>query len=41
MGRSRTNKIVYMNGDQEMVGEIVDVKIDNARTWSLEGKIIH
>jgi len=40
MGRSRTNKIVYTNGDPEMVGQIVDVKIDNARTWSLEGKII-
>ncbi len=37
-GRTRTNKLVHFKGDRELIGEIVDVKINEAKTWSLTGE---
>ncbi len=37
MGRTRTNKIVIFEGDDELVGEIVDVRIERATGFSLYG----
>lgn len=39
-GRTRSNKIVNFEGNKELVGSLVMVKIDKIQTWSLEGKII-
>jgi len=36
-GRTRTNKIVNFQGNEEMVGKMVRIKIDKVQTWSLEG----
>jgi tRNA-2-methylthio-N6-dimethylallyladenosine synthase len=37
MGRTRTNKIVVFEGDDELVGELVDLKIDRSNGFSLCG----
>jgi tRNA-2-methylthio-N6-dimethylallyladenosine synthase len=37
MGRTRTNKIVVFEGDDELVGELVDVQIERATGFSLYG----
>jgi hypothetical protein len=37
MGRTRTNKIVVFEGDNELVGEPVDVQIERANGFSLYG----
>jgi tRNA-2-methylthio-N6-dimethylallyladenosine synthase len=40
MGRTRQGRQVYFNGDLELLrGEFVNVKITEARTWSLMGEI--
>lgn len=39
-GRTRTNKIVNFKGNSDLVGKLVNVKIEKIQTWSLEGKII-
>lgn len=39
-GRTRTNKIVNFKGGKELIGKIVNVRIDEAQTWSLEGKLV-
>lgn len=36
-GRTSTNKVVNFEGDLSLVGKLVLVKIDEAKTWSLEG----
>jgi tRNA-2-methylthio-N6-dimethylallyladenosine synthase len=38
MGRTGTNKIVVFEGDNELVGEVVDVKIEQANGFSLYGR---
>ncbi len=40
IGRTRTNKITFIDGDQETVGKIVKVKINKTKTWTLEGEIV-
>lgn len=40
-GRTRTNKIVSFAGEKELIGNFVNVKITEARTWTLEGAISH
>ena len=40
MGRTRTNKIVVFGGDDELVGELADVRIERANGFSLYGKPI-
>ena len=37
MGRTRTNKIVVFEGDQELSGELVDVRVQQANGFSLYG----
>ena len=44
MGRTRTNKIVVFEGDNELIGELVDVQIERANGFSLHGtplKVAH
>lgn len=38
-GRTRTNKIVIFSGEENLIGNLVFVKIKNAKTWILEGCI--
>jgi tRNA-2-methylthio-N6-dimethylallyladenosine synthase len=38
-GRTRTNKIVNFKGEKELTGRLIDVKIKNAGTWSLDGSL--
>mmetsp|Transcript_6015 Transcript_6015/g.20538 ORF Transcript_6015/g.20538 Transcript_6015/m.20538 type:complete len:554 (-) Transcript_6015:11-1672(-) len=40
MGRTRTNRLVYFPGGDELVGQLVHVRIDEARTWSLSGVMV-
>lgn len=40
MGRTRTNKLVNFSGEKEMIGKLVQVKITEAKTFSLEGIVI-
>jgi tRNA-2-methylthio-N6-dimethylallyladenosine synthase len=41
MGRTRQGRQVYFNGDLELLqGEFVNVKITEARTWSLMGELL-
>ena len=39
MGYTDNMKLVNVLCDKEMVGKIIDVKITDAKTWSLEGVI--
>ena len=39
-GRTRGNKIVNFEGNKDMIGKLVNVRIDNVKTWSLEGTVI-
>lgn len=38
-GRTRTNKIVVFDGDENLEGKLVDVKIDCVQTWTLFGSL--
>ena len=39
-GYSETNKIINFSSDKKLlVGDIVEVEIDSAKTWSLDGKV--
>src|SRR6266542_423614 len=37
MGRTRTNKIVVFEGDNKLIGEVVDVQVQHANGFSLYG----
>jgi len=39
-GRTRTNKLVNFKAQNLMLGDIVDVRITQAKTWTLEGVIV-
>lgn len=39
-GYTEKNKIVNFKGPKSMIGEIVDVKITEAKTWSLNGELV-
>lgn len=39
-GRTRTNRLVNFKGPKEVIGEIVFVKITEAKTWSLDGEMV-
>ena len=41
MGRTRTNKIVVFEGDDELAGELVDLRIERANGFSLYGTPMH
>ncbi len=38
-GRTRENKIINFEGNDQMIGKLVTVKIDTIKTWSLEGTL--
>lgn len=38
-GRSENNKIIHFEGDKNLVGEFVNVKVVGASTWHLTGEI--
>ena len=38
-GRTRGNKIVNFEGNDQLIGKIVTVKINTVKTWSLEGTL--
>ena len=40
MGRTRTNKIVVFEGDEKLIGEIVDVQVQRANGFSLYGTLL-
>jgi len=37
MGRTRTNKVVVFEGNEELIGEVVDVRVQRANGFSLYG----
>lgn len=39
-GYTDTLKLVNIDGDESNIGHIVDVKINEAKTWSMDGKIV-
>lgn len=39
-GRTRNNKIVHIQSDENLVGQLVNVKIVGAKTWYLKGEIV-
>lgn len=39
-GRSDANKVVHFKGDNSLAGTFVNVKIDEAKTWTLYGTIV-
>lgn len=40
IGRTRTNRQVHLNGEQHLIGSLLNVEITEASTWSLQGKIL-
>ena len=40
MGYTETNKLVNFTGPKDIIGKIVNVKITEAKTWSLDGEYI-
>ncbi len=40
MGYTDTNKLVNLKGPKEIIGKIVDVKIIDVKTWSLDGEYV-
>jgi len=40
MGYTEHNKLVNVKGDKKYIGEIVDVRITDCKTWSLDGEIV-
>ena len=38
--RTRSNKLVHFKGDKNLIGTMVNVKIENAKTFTLEGTIV-
>lgn len=39
-GRTRTNKLVHIAGDQSLIGQVVNVRIIDAKTWTLHGEVV-
>jgi len=39
-GRTRNNKVVHFEGTENMVGTLVNVKMEEALDWCLKGKIV-
>ena len=39
-GRTRTNRLVNFKGPESVIGNIVYVKVTDAKTWSLDGEMV-
>lgn len=39
-GRTRTNKLVNFEGDESLIGQLLDVKVEAANPWALRGRLI-
>ncbi|SES29522.1 tRNA (N6-isopentenyl adenosine(37)-C2)-methylthiotransferase MiaB [Salisediminibacterium halotolerans] len=39
MGRTRTNKLVNFRGEKSLIGQLVNVRVTEAKTWSLDGEV--
>jgi tRNA-2-methylthio-N6-dimethylallyladenosine synthase len=39
-GRTSTNKICFIEKNEDLIGEVVKVKIEDAKSWTLEGTVI-
>jgi tRNA-2-methylthio-N6-dimethylallyladenosine synthase len=39
-GRTRTNKLVHFRGPKHLIGQFVHVRIDEPKTWTLEGVLV-
>ncbi|ADQ14684.1 tRNA (N6-isopentenyl adenosine(37)-C2)-methylthiotransferase MiaB [Halanaerobium hydrogeniformans] len=39
-GRTGTNKICFINKRPDLIGKIVKVKIDSAKSWTLQGTVV-
>lgn len=39
-GYTETNKLVNFDGEEDLIGKIVNVEITSSKTWSLDGKIV-
>ncbi|WP_130807078.1 tRNA (N6-isopentenyl adenosine(37)-C2)-methylthiotransferase MiaB [Senegalia massiliensis] len=39
-GRTDTNKLIHFEGNESLIGSVVNVKVNTAKTWTLEGEII-
>lgn len=39
-GYTDTNKLINFDGDQSLIGKIINVRVTNAKTWSLDGEIV-
>jgi tRNA-2-methylthio-N6-dimethylallyladenosine synthase len=40
VGRTRGNKTIFFSGDKNSIGKLASVKIEEAYTWSLMGKLV-
>ena len=39
-GRTRSSKLVHFPGDKELIGKLINVRIDEVKTFTLEGTIV-
>ena len=39
-GRTETNKVINFAGSKDLIGKLIDVKIENVQTWSLDGSAV-
>ncbi|WP_238594662.1 tRNA (N6-isopentenyl adenosine(37)-C2)-methylthiotransferase MiaB [Caenibacillus caldisaponilyticus] len=40
MGHTRTNKVVHFRGPKSLIGQLVNVRVTKAKTWTLDGEIV-
>ncbi|GMR10636.1 MAG: tRNA (N6-isopentenyl adenosine(37)-C2)-methylthiotransferase MiaB [Anaerolineae bacterium] len=40
MGRTETNKLVFFESDEHLVGDLVTVKVEHSGPWSLRGALV-
>ena len=39
-GRTRTDKLVFIEGDEELLGQLVSVRVTRTSPWSLQGQMV-
>ena len=40
MGRTECNRVVNFPGHERLIGQLIDVKITEARTYTLRGEVV-